>query len=55
MNQQEKDALFKWMQEVTSLLCYQPEVPMTHKEDLCTALNDYSRVSEASKVSKIKK
>jgi len=33
--------LYLWMQDITSLLCYQPEVPHAHKESLVKALNDY--------------
>jgi hypothetical protein len=32
-----------WMAEVTSLLCYQPEIPMAHKTDLCNALTDFDK------------
>lgn len=48
MSETEKQAIQKWMHEVTSLLCYQPEVPMKHKEDLCNALNEFNQVVEAS-------
>ncbi len=34
-------ALEAWMREVTALLCYQPEVPMTHKVDLSNAMQSY--------------
>lgn len=43
-------ALGKWMQEVTQLLCYQPEVPMKHKEELCNALNEYNQIVEAQRL-----
>lgn len=40
----EKDlALQLWMQDVTSLLCYQPEVPLAHKESLVKALDHYNK------------
>lgn len=32
-----------WMAEVTSLLCYQPEIPMAHKTDICNALTDFDK------------
>lgn len=41
------DAMAAWMDEVTSLLCYQPEVPLKHKEDLCNALNEFKRFRQA--------
>lgn len=44
------EALFAWMQEITALLCYQPDVPMKHKEDLCKSLNSYGLVITASKL-----
>jgi hypothetical protein len=31
------------MQDVTSLLCYQPEVPHAHKESLVKALDHYNK------------
>lgn len=43
-------ALGKWMNEVTQLLCFQPDVPTQHKTDLCNALNDYNMVKEAQKL-----
>ena len=44
-NAQEKDlALRQWMQDVTSLLCYQPEVPHAHKESLVRALDHYIKL-----------
>lgn len=36
-------ALQLWMQDVTSLLCYQPEVPHAHKESLVKALDHYNK------------
>jgi len=36
-------ALQCWMQDVTSLLCYQPEVPHAHKESLVKALDHYNK------------
>ena len=36
-------ALQCWMQDVTSLLCYQPEVPHAHKESLVKALEHYNK------------
>ena len=36
-------ALQSWMQDVTSLLCYQPEVPHAHKESLVKALDHYNK------------
>lgn len=36
-------ALQNWMQDVTSLLCYQPEVPHAHKESLVKALDHYTK------------
>lgn len=44
------EALGKWMHEVTQLLCYQPDVPQTHKIDLCNALNEYNMVVEAQRL-----
>lgn len=38
-------ALANWMQDVTSLLCYQPEVPHAHKESLVKALDRYTHCS----------
>jgi hypothetical protein len=35
-------ALWNWMQDITSLVCYQPEVPMKHKESLCAAMARYT-------------
>lgn len=40
-------ALQQWMQDVTSLLCYQPEVPLKHKESLVKALDNYFNASRA--------
>ncbi len=45
-------ALTKWMHEVTALLCYQPEVPLKHKEDLCAAMNEYDQVRRAEELTK---
>lgn len=39
------EAMTKWMDEVTGLLCFQPEVPLTHKMDLCAALKKYKSIS----------
>lgn len=36
-------ALANWMQDVTSLLCYQPEVPHAHKASLVEALDHYTK------------
>lgn len=36
-------ALQNWMQDVTSLLCYQPEVPHAHKESLVKTLDHYNK------------
>ena len=36
-------ALQLWMQDVTSLLCYQPEVAHAHKESLVKALDHYNK------------
>lgn len=36
-------ALANWMQDVTSLLCYQPEVPHAHKVSLVEALDLYTK------------
>ena len=44
------EAMTKWMEEVTSLLCFQPEVPLKHKEDLCAALNSYKQVLHAIEI-----
>ena len=30
-----------WMKEITDLICYQPEVPMRHKTELCNALHAF--------------
>ena len=38
-------ALANWMQDMTSLLCYQPEVPHAHKESLVTSLDRYTHCS----------
>jgi hypothetical protein len=43
-------ALQKWMNEVTQLLCFQADVPMQHKTDLCNALNEYNMVIEAQRL-----
>ena len=44
--QQEKDLVLRqWMQDVTSLLCYQPEVPYAHKESLVKALDHYIKLN----------
>jgi hypothetical protein len=40
----------KWMEEATALLCYQPEVPMKHKEDLCDAMNEYKQILHAIEI-----
>lgn len=32
-------AVKQWMQDVTSLLCYQPDIPMEHKKSLVEALD----------------
>jgi hypothetical protein len=40
-------ALANWMQDVTSLLCYQPEVPHAHKESLVAALDRYTKARAA--------
>jgi hypothetical protein len=45
-----EEALLKWMQEVTSLLCFQPEVPMKHKQDLCDRLNDFQLIYTADEL-----
>jgi len=36
-------ALANWMQDVTSLLCYQAEVPHAHKESLVAALHRHTQ------------
>ena len=41
MTNQEKRALVKWMHEVTSSICYQPEIPISHKDDICKALESF--------------
>ena len=46
----QSEAMTKWMEEVTALLCFQPEVPLKHKEDLCAALNDYKQVLHAIEI-----
>lgn len=38
-------ALHQWMQEVTSILCYQPEIPLAHKTDLANALAEYEKAN----------
>lgn len=40
-------ALQLWMQDVTSLLCYQPEVLLKHKESMTKALDKYFNASRA--------
>ena len=37
-----------WMREVTDLLCYQPEVPMTHKTCVVDAMLAFARELEAA-------
>lgn len=43
-------ALQNWMHEITQLLCFQPDVPMQHKTDLCNALNEYNQVVHAQRL-----
>ena len=38
---EERAALESWMREVTDLLCYQPEIPMTHKQCVVEAFSRY--------------
>jgi len=44
MNQYTQESLVKWMDEVTSLLLYQPDVPLKHKEDLVKKLEDFKKL-----------
>ena len=39
----ERDALESWMREVTDLLCYQPEIPMAHKQTMVDAFAKYRK------------
>jgi len=42
-----EEALANWMQDVTSLLCYQPSVPDAHKESLVAALHRHTKARAA--------
>lgn len=41
MSTPELQCLEVWMKEVTDLLCYQPEVPLSHKTELVHALQAF--------------
>lgn len=45
-----------WMDEVTALLCYQPEIPMVHKQAVVEKLADYKKQDayEREQVAKLK-
>lgn len=37
-----------WMKEITDLLCYQPEIPVAHKTEICNALHAFQKEIEAA-------
>lgn len=43
MDEEKQKALLRWIEEVTFLLCYQPEIPQAHKQSLFAAMDDYRR------------
>lgn len=36
-----------WMKEVTDLLCYQPEIPLIHKQCVAEAMHTFTKEIEA--------
>ena len=50
MTKEQEQALTNWMGEVTQLLCYQPDIPLKHKTDVCDALNNFMTITEALRI-----
>ena len=48
MTKPKEQRLEAWMGEVTSVLCYQPEVPQRHKEILVAALKAFEDEIDSS-------
>ena len=43
-------AMMKWMQQVTSILCFRSEATMQHKKDLRSALNEYRSIVSSGEI-----
>jgi len=43
-----------WMQEITSVLCYQPDIPVDHKTVIADAMHEFSEELKHMHMKRIK-